>query len=382
MKILHLLYSDGIAGAEKYLIHLLPALKKEGIECHLMIVTNSKNKYKFNSYCKDLSDLGIENRLLISSKIGFINTANKIKKYMDANGFNYLHSHLSNSDLIAFLVKLLFNSSIKTISTKHGYEEKFVEILPNVSDLKDQRKIARKSWFFYFSKIMFQNCDHNFAVSKALALLFYNLGISKTEMQFIQHGIGMPNIKKDSAIENLRISPQQIIIVGRLENFKGHKYLIEAMVEVVKIFPLSKLLVVGNGSQKTYLENLARKLCVIDNIKFLGFCSDPYSYLKNSDIAVLPSLFEPFGLVYIEAFALGIPIVAFDTPAGNEIIENNKTGLLVPPRDVNAMSQKIIYLLNNFQEATTIANSAKTKYDEYYTAERMANDTSIFYSKM
>ena len=379
MKILHLLYSDGIAGAEKHLLHLLPAMKNEGINCHLIIVVSHKNKNRFDNYSIELTGLGIQNSIIMSSKIGFLRTAKKIKNYMDSNEFIHLHSHLSNSDLIATIIKLFFNPRLKTISTKHGYEEKFLEILPDVPDVNEQRKIARKSWFFYISKFMIDRCDHNFAVSKALSVLFHNIGLTKTQIPFIQHGIDIPKLDSNAGENHLRISPHQIVTVGRLENFKGHKYLIEAMVYIVKQFPLSKLLIIGSGSQKTNLEALATNLGVIENIKFLGFCSDPYSYVQNSDVAALPSLFEPFGLVYIEAFALGTPVVAFDTPAGNEILENNKTGLLVSPRDSKELSEKIIHLLSNPEEADLISKAAKNKYFEYYNAQRLAKDTANFY---
>ena len=105
----------------------------------------------------------------------------------------------------------------------------------------------------------------------------------------------------------------------------------------------------------------------------------PYSYISNSDVIILPSLFEPFGLVYIEALALKIPIVAFDTPAGNEILQNNETALLVKKEDSGALAEQIIYLLRNRGERDGLAQRGYAKYQGSYTTEIMIKNTAEWY---
>ena len=98
-----------------------------------------------------------------------------------------------------------------------------------------------------------------------------------------------------------------------------------------------------------------------------------------SDVIILPSLFEPFGLVYIEAFALKTPVVAFNTPAGNEIMVNNETALLVDKGDSKALAEKIIYLLKNTEERNKITNQAFEKYKNSFTTEIMVKNTAKWY---
>jgi glycosyltransferase involved in cell wall biosynthesis len=111
----------------------------------------------------------------------------------------------------------------------------------------------------------------------------------------------------------------------------------------------------------------------------LGFQQNPYAFVANSDIIVQPSLFETFGLVYIEAFALKVPVIAFDVPAGNEVMENNRTGLLVPKGDSNLLAEKIIYLSGNPQERARIAGNAFTAYQEKFTTDIMIKNTASWY---
>ena len=170
--------------------------------------------------------------------------------------------------------------------------------------------------------------------------------------------------------------------MGRLEEFKGHYYLLKALPEVIEQFPDLVLLVLGEGSQKIYLQQQVKELKLEDHVIFMGFREDPYSFMTNSDIIVLPSLFEPFGLVFIESFALRVPLIAFDAPAGNEIIKNDETGILVPRNDSGILSEKIIYLLQYPQKREKLAANAFNRYRDFYNAFRMCKDTAAFYKQL
>jgi glycosyltransferase involved in cell wall biosynthesis len=136
--------------------------------------------------------------------------------------------------------------------------------------------------------------------------------------------------------------------------------------------------VLGEGSLKSPLESLAVQLGVRNNITFTGFV-DPAGYLAQCNVIILPSLFEPFGLVFIESFAAKIPVVTFDAEAANEIIEDDITGFLVEKQNIEALAQKIIYVLENPAKTERIIENAYKKFKEYYTVERMSEQTSLWY---
>ena len=376
MKILELLYTNGIAGAEKYLQHLLPAIKRKGIDCHLIVVCSHKAEKILTTYVEEFRLEGVPATLIVTRRAGFMKVAWKINNYLKQHELSIVHSHLLYSDLIATLVKTFFKPSLVIVSTKHGYNEEILKKLTYSTDATVVKKLVSKDIHYYTTCAILKKIDYNFAVSNALSLLYYNLGLLNYKMPYIYHGVSL-----DIKFENLqyRIAEKQIICVGRLEEIKGQRYLIEAMPAIVKQLPDAKLIFIGRGSEEKNLKQLSADLQMDKNIVFMGFNNNPYPYLSNSDVAIIPSLFEAFGLVYIEAFALKAPIVAFDIAAGNEIIEKNKTGLLVPSKDVQQLAEKILYLLQNPGKAKEIGDAAYQLYLNHFTTARMVTETVSYY---
>lgn len=382
MKILYLIYTNGVAGAEKYLLHLLPSLREKGFDCHIIIVCAPGSEIFLEKYLEELKAKDIPATLIISRRRGFLGTARTVYRYLQRQKINILHSHLINSDVLATLVKLIFYPQLVIISTKHGYREHIQKLLAEAVDTNTLKKKAKKEIYYYVTKFVINKSDYNYSVSKAAALMYYNLGLIKKVMPFIHHGVKVKQLPKTNEINEYRLSRTQLINVGRLEEIKGLRYLLEAMPWVIKKYPEIKLLIIGEGSEKNNLQNMVDRLQIENNVVFMEFNNDPYSYLNNSDVVVLPSLFETFGLVFIEAFALGTPVVAFDTAAGNEIIQNNVTGLLAMPKDSIALAEKIIFLLDHPLAAHKIATAARQSYVDHFTTERMVNETAAYYKKI
>ena len=376
MRILHLIYSEAISGAEKYLKHLLPGLTIHGITCELIVVSPKTTAGTFIAYCDALNKLGVKTTRVIANKRSVIGIAKKVNKYIRKNDINIIHSHLLISDLIAAVLKTLFNRHVYLISTKHGYREKFLQ------QYEPGKQYRPNDFYYFMTKFILRKIDTNVAVSRGIADLYVNLGLAKTAYPCIHHGIKIEAFDKEDYETECRLANPQLIIVGRIELFKGHQFLIDAMPAVVAAFPGVKLLVLGEGSEKNNCMKQVKAQGLQNNVEFLGFKDHPYAYISHSDIIILPSLFEPFGLVYIEAFALKTPVVAFNTPAGNEIMQNNETALLVDKADSAALAEKIIYLLNNPVARKHLAANASEKYKSNFTAEVMVEKTAAWYKSL
>lgn len=373
MTIVHLIYSAQVAGAEKYLQDLLPALQAEGFNCHLICVCPVTAKHKFVDFCEQLNKKGIDTLLLTGSKFGFLSVAKHINVYLRQVNATVLHSHLFKSDLLAVTVKKIYNKKIFLLSTKHGYEESYLTSYP----VHKGKRVYNA--YYLISKYLSRNTNEQYAVSKVLADMYYDLGITKNKMGYIHHGIDVPLQDSSYDITKYRLGTPQLVMVGRIEEVKGHQYLFEALPEAIRYFPELRLLVLGSGTLQEKLIALAAKLGIEKNVIFLGYRQRPSDYIAASDIMVQPSLFESFGLVYIEAFAQKIPVIAFDTAACNEIVINNETGLLVPVFDSTALAEKIIYLLENTAERKRLGLNGYNKYTSYYNTARMAKQTADWY---
>ena len=368
MKILHLIYTNGVSGAEKHLLNLLPGLKLKGIDCHLIIVCPPAFYKNLKDFAQEFIENNIQTEVIASKKNLSFKTLQLINRYLNRHNIPILHSHLVRSDIMAALIKEFFNRKLFLISTKHGYQEKVM-----CNYIKKDFKIP-KNLLYYVTKYVLHKTNVNLAVSKYIADFFINLKFTTASFPVVHHGIDIPY----KLFQDKKNNGCEIIIIGRLEILKGQFYVIEALPQILKHFPECKLTLVGNGSYEDKLEKLVQKLNLGDKVSFLGFQKDPYEFIANADIILIPSLAEAFGLVFLEAMAIGTPIIAFDVPAGNEILINGKTGLLVPVGDVQSIAEKCISLFSNVEERNKLAYNAHQDYLQNYTKQAMVNNTEIF----
>jgi glycosyltransferase involved in cell wall biosynthesis len=159
-----------------------------------------------------------------------------------------------------------------------------------------------------------------------------------------------PSIDSNALRKELQLENSKVVLTARrLTISKGVKYLIMAAPKILKNIPETKLLIIGEGREEDNIKKLAKRLEVYDKILFLGKISHDIlpKYLALADVVVLPSLYEPFGVSAIESLSMEKPVVAFNIMGLPEIIDQRKTGLLVPPRDYESLAKGIINLLTD-----------------------------------
>ncbi len=134
--------------------------------------------------------------------------------------------------------------------------------------------------------------------------------------------------------------------VGRLEKVKGVEYLVMAIDALKEKIPEIDLVVVGEGSEKAQLVWLAEQLNLRGKVKFVGYKDDYIGWLKDFDVFVLPSVKESLGIILLEAMACGCPGVASRVGGVVEVVEHEKTGLLVEPKSSAALVEGILRIYN------------------------------------
>jgi len=179
-----------------------------------------------------------------------------------------------------------------------------------------------------------------------------------------------------------------VVIVGRITPLKGHSYFLKAMARVIQKLPSVKIQVIGDAPAKKqpYKEELillTKRLGISDKVEFMGNRSDVPELLSKADCLVLSTITqEAFGLVIIEAQAAGVPVVATRVGGVTEIIEHEKTGLLVLPKDVGAMADAVLRILNNPAFSASLVTAAKKRIDERYTMKYIADATIAVYKEL
>lgn len=375
MKILHIIYTQGVSGAEKHLKYLLPGLKKHGINCEVLILCPPACISLLSSFSNELINADVNSTIIsIKNNVSF-NTLKVVKNFILDNNFLIVHSHLLRTDLIVSLVKQFYITNLYIISTKHGYQEK---VLINYDPA---HPIIKRSLIYYITKYTFSKINKNISISKCISQLFINLKLTKQFFPVIYHGVDVAEDLSENILLYKKASVQ-LIIVGRLEEYKGHIYALKAFKIISSIYPDINLLFLGEGSLKESLKKAATELGIGERVLFLGFQTHVYSYITHSDLIIIPSIFEPFGLVFIEAMALRTPIVAFDVPAGNELLRNNITAILSPKCDITQLAQNILDLLKDKLNSKQIAENAFIDYQENFTCDIMIKNTANFYKKL
>ena len=155
------------------------------------------------------------------------------------------------------------------------------------------------------------------------------------------------------------------VAAGRLSPQKDYPTMLRALA-LANASKMYRLLIIGDGPDRTKLEQLATDLSVSDKVAFLGATENPYPYIANADLVLLSSGYEGMPNVLIEAQILGVPIVSTDCPTGpSELLFGGKAGYLVPVGDPNSMSTAIVEAINNIEEANAKAKLGHEHIDRF-----------------
>ncbi|WP_026426144.1 glycosyltransferase family 4 protein [Actinokineospora inagensis] len=172
-----------------------------------------------------------------------------------------------------------------------------------------------------------------------------------------------------------------LMFFGRLEWEKGVHDLIAALPKVRRSHPGTRLVIAGRGSQATALADLARKTRVRRAVEFVGHLTDQQliATLSAADAVVLPSRYEPFGIVALEAAAVGVPLIASTAGGLGEVVIDGETGLSFTPGDVAAIATAIRQVLNDPTSARKRARTAKTRLTNVFDWAKIAKETTTIY---
>jgi glycosyltransferase involved in cell wall biosynthesis len=164
-----------------------------------------------------------------------------------------------------------------------------------------------------------------------------------------------------------------IAAAGQLIPRKGHRYLLEAMPELVRAHPKLVLLVFGQGELAAELKEQAGKLELGRHVQFAGFREDLDDYLAAVNLLVHPALREGLGVAMLKAQAAGVPVVAFDVAGSREAVAHERTGILVRPKDSRALQQAIARLLDDAALRQQLAAAARERMRTEFSIEAMVD---------
>lgn len=296
-----------------------------------------------------------------------------------------LKQSLKKLKLITFFKEL--KKSLKILKLKKNL---MIEAIKNCdSDVIISTRDIHNNWLSKYGrdKILKIGWEHNHhhnnkryinKVTKSVLGLDYFVLVSKDLTKFYSEKLKdkkvkcvyIPNSINFFPQEKAKLETENLISIGRLSHEKGYLDLIDIFKELHQKYPDSKLNIIGDGPDRKKIEKKIRDNKLEDYIILHGFQEKEYinKYLEKSSVYIMTSYTESFGLVLLEAFAYGIPCVAYSSAEGaNEIISDNWDGYLIKDRDKNKMIKRICELLSNRNRRLIMGANGIKKAQEFNT---------------
>lgn len=356
-RILYVITSLGLGGAEKLLLSYLKKLDHNKYKFYVCSLREKPDELLFEiSKYAEVTNLHISNRFNPNVIFHLLKLIRKVKP-------DIIHTHLFQARFYTTIAYLFYKNSI-LITHKHN----------NVNPRKHNIFIILEMLSILFNKKVI-------AISQSVknSLIKYEF-VSEKKIYVIPNGIDYQ--KFSNSANSSSFSDKKPIIIGticRLERQKGISYLLLAMKIILAKFPDLQLEIVGDGTLSGELKDFSRKLGISNSVKFFGKFADVIPFYKKMNVFVLPSLYEGFGIVLLEAMAAGVPIVATNVDGIKEVVVDGVSGILVPPKNPEAIASAVTKIIESHHLARNLVDEGLkrcklfdikehvTKIDNFYT---------------
>ncbi|MCP4723513.1 MAG: glycosyltransferase family 4 protein [bacterium] len=289
-------------------------------------------------------------------------TAIKISRLIKKNKIDIIHCH-SSKDLSTLVLAKKFAGSGKIVLTQH-MDSRF--------DKMD-----------FFHKWVYKNVDNIVAVTRSMSQNIFDFTPATiNQIKYVYNGIDI-NFYQPSGIKTIHNEydiPETALIVGmiaRLDRLKKQELLVEAAVEVLKEFPDTYFMIVGEETPgvggEGYLKILNYKIKqrgLEKNFRITGFVDDVRPLIDSLDVSVLTSPNETFGLVLIESLAMKVPVIGSDNGGVPEIIEDGVNGFLIEPDNSAELADKLIKLLGDKDLRTKMGKKGQKIVNEKFDIDK------------
>ena len=358
MKVMHVIDSDGVYGAEVMLLNLMKEHAKMGLDPVLFSIESSDKpggtSLSEEAQIKGLTTIRQKSAGGFSLKMGL-----DIMRIAGEHGISLIHSHGYKGDILLGIFPR-FMRKIPLISTVHGFTA--------------VRRFTKIWFYFLLDKFFLRRMDAVVNVNSTT-----KISTGRAERFTIENGI--PPLKfidlnciagADCAIS--RFCKEGFIVgtISRLSPEKGVGYLIEAVGSLVARGVNVKAVIIGEGSQKEHFQKLILRSDLSERVLLAGYRNEAFNYLPFFDVFVLPSLTEGFPIAILESMQAGVPIVATNVGGVPDLLGKGIYGAIVEPGRSEALAEAIWRVSSEPDSARKMAGGAKRIALSEYTSRRMA----------
>ncbi|WP_417538427.1 glycosyltransferase family 4 protein [Marinobacter sp.] len=367
LKILQFITPAGFYGAERWVLALANNVNQQDVICDLAVTRESENQ--------DLTVAEVYPQAV--GEVHYLDMAGRfdlrvVSQLVDVikkRQIDVIHTHGYKSDILGLLAAK--RAGISCVSTPHGFSG-------NVG--------FKLATFIRIGTYMLRYFDRVVPLSEELMDDMKRFKVPEARTSFIRNGVDLKEI--DAALASLpqgdttdKDSPV-IGFIGQMIPRKGIPDLIEVFDQIYQTQPNLRLQLLGDGSQRSELEQQAAQLKSVNAIEFLGFRSDRLELLSKFSLFVMTSSLEGIPRCMMEAMAVGIPVVAYDIPGVDQLVEHGKTGLLAPFGDKAALAACCKQVLEDPELAATLSQNAREMVHARYSAARMADEYEALFREL
>ncbi|MFQ5677727.1 MAG: glycosyltransferase family 4 protein [bacterium] len=300
----------------------------------------------------------------------------KIYAIIKKDKYTIVHTHSSKPGVLGRIAARLAGVPV-VIHTIHGFP------------FHNYMRPIKRQFYINIERTLSRFSDRIVTVSKLNLEKAIELKLAKPD-KFVNIYSGIDFQKFDVAIDAAKkkaslgiLNGEKIVgMVGRLSEQKAPLDVVKAMPEVLRASPAVRFLIVGDGELRQKVLDLAKELDIESKLTLLGFREDVPELFRILDVYVLTSLWEGLGRSLTEAMYTGRPVVATNVEGVPELVKTGKTGILVEPGDIGAISKAIIKLLNDKKSAKEMGRKAAAAIGQVFTAEIMVKNLEELYQNL
>jgi L-malate glycosyltransferase len=355
LRVAHMGTETGWRGGEQQQAWLATGLCDRGHSC--LMICNSRGEMS-----RRAPELGLETHpVRVRGEVGIFSitgTAAALRRFKP----QILHLHDAHAVLIGSLAAKLARTPAVVVSRRVDFR-------------------INSRWKYTWA------IDRIIAISEAIRVVLLECGVPAEKLSVVHSGIDLSRFEnlpaREEARRRLGLEPDQLALgcVAALTDHKGHRFLLEAWPRIVGAHPSARLLLAGSGELEAELKSQVARLGIDSSVRFLGYEQDVVGLLAALDMFVLGSHLEGLCTSLMDALAAGLPVVATTAGGIPEVIENGRTGVLVPPREPQALGGAVIELLAD-RERMVALGSAGRQSSGRFDRNAMVDGTLKIYAEV
>jgi len=369
-RVVHLSKMTGAAGSEGHLLVLLDGLRRHGLDARLWILVEADNPVQ--AYVDRAAALGIPTqRIVIRRDLDPGLGRRLVESFREARP-DVVHTHLLHADLYG--IPAARRAGVPYVITSRHNDDRFRRALP-------MRWLNRWLW---------RQTDAGIAISEAIRQFSIEVERAAPDrVHTVRYGLDPATVQappgaRDALCAALDLPPGALIAgsVCRLIEQKGLSYALRGFAPVAAQVPQAHYVIVGDGPLRGDLEAEARALGLAGRVHFLGWREDARAVMAALDLLLAPSLWEGFGLVFLEAMALGVPVLAARVSAIPEVVIDSETGWLVPAHDSGAITAALLNALRDPVELRRRGAQGRQRLEAHFSPAQMVEQTLAVYRSL